>query len=401
MSMRALLVGYSFVVALFVVGCFVVDRSVPGLRGMRRIRLAFSVAFAGVMLLGSRALIPSFLSITVANLAIFSTYVLVHQAINDVLELNRRYVWLSMALGWVILLMFPYYTSFHPDITARVYIVSAVTAIQAAVTTIVLFRYAPEELRRPVRSVGWVMASAATLYLVRIALTGIWSFQPDILHPSPFQAFFTFANCILGIGAGLSLVWLSLCDHRNKLQTLALTDTLTGLLNRRALEEALQSELIYAARHNKATGLLLIDLDFFKSINDTYGHPIGDEVIRRLSAALQSVARGSDALARFGGEEFILMLRDTDLLQASVIAERIRLRIAALHDLPASLRITASIGVAVSETADTVASLLEKADVALYLSKSSGRNTVTCHRDPDQSAADPKQTLSELIRFGQ
>jgi diguanylate cyclase (GGDEF)-like protein len=401
MSMRALLVGYALILALFIVGCFAVHRGVPGLRGIRTIRLAFSMAFAGVILLAGRALIPSFLSITVANLAIFSTYVLFHQAINDILELNKRYVRLSLTLGLAMLVTFPYYTSIHPDITARVYIVSAITAIQTAVTTFLLFRYAPEELRRPVRAAGWVIASTTALYLVRIAFTGVWSFQPDILHPSSFQAFFTFANCILGIGAGLSLLWLSLCENRDKLQTLALTDTLTGLLNRRALEDALQSELIYAARHGRTTGLLLIDLDFFKNINDTYGHPIGDEVIRRLGQTLQSVARGSDALARFGGEEFILMLRDTDLLQASLIAERIRLRIAALGDLPVSLRITASIGVAVSESADTVESLLKNADVALYRSKSSGRNTVTCHRDRGQDAGDAAHIQSELIRFGQ
>jgi diguanylate cyclase (GGDEF)-like protein len=400
MSMRAVMAGYAFTLALFVVGCTVIERSSPGLRGIRRLRHAFSVALAGVLLLASRPLLPSFFSMTLGNMALFATYVLIHRAINEILEIKELYLPFSIALGSLMFLAFLYYTGVHPSMAARIYISTAATGIQTAVTASVLFRCHHPTLRDPARGAGITLAAVSVLHVLRIVMTIIWPPSPDLMHPDPFQAAFILLNCIIAVGFGLSLIWLALCAQRTTLQTVAITDGLTGQLNRRAFEEALQRELAWAHRQRTATGLVLIDLDFFKNINDTHGHPAGDEVIRRVSAVLHIGLRSSDAIARFGGEEFVMMLRDTDLPQTKMIAERIRQQVETLRNLPGNVHITVSIGAAVSAPSDTIESLLKKTDNALYRSKHSGRNTVTCHYDTAVDLISVQQPCPELLSTG-
>jgi diguanylate cyclase (GGDEF)-like protein len=379
MSMRFLLVGYAVILAFFVLSCFAIDRGTPGLKGVRWLKWAFGAAVAGAVLAQLRPLVPSFFSIVLAQLMFFLSFVLVHQAINDLLELNKRYVTASIALGVALFGGMVWFNNVHPSLFARICVVDVAAISQIAMTAFVIFRYTPVPLRSGVRATEWMVAAFGALRVARFVFTILHPPPSDLMHLDGVQAYLVFANCILGVGTGLSLIWLSLSSQRSHLQMLALTDGLTGLLNRRAFDEALQRELIYAQRHKRATALVLIDLDFFKRINDAHGHSAGDEVIRRVSATLRVGLRGSDAIARFGGEEFIMMLRDADLSQALMVAERVREQVDSLRDLPGSVHVTASVGVAVSSPADTSESLLRKTDEALYCSKRSGRNTVKYH----------------------
>ena len=159
----------------------------------------------------------------------------------------------------------------------------------------------------------------------------------------------------------------------------ALTDPLTGLHNRRGLEG--RSEAI----HFRPGGApvtqvwIMVDIDHFKRVNDTYGHEAGDEVLKAVAEALRSTARGADIVARFGGEEFVLVLPDTSAELAVRIAERLRLAIEALStDVEGQvIRVTASFGVAQRAAQESQLEVLERADAALYSSKKEGRNRVT------------------------
>ncbi len=397
MSMRDLLAGYAVTMALFVFGCLVIERNAPGLKGIRWLKIAFSTTSLGLVLAICRSHLPPVLTIVLPHVAIFSALVLIHQAINDVLDLNKRYLPFGIVLGLADLAGLVFFTTIHPNLDMRIYLLDTADALQAGLTVVVLFGCRNAALRSPIRTTGYLVAGIGTVHLLRIAETIAHPPQIDMVQLGSPQAFFVFSIFILGLGYGLSVIWLSFCAQRNRLQALALTDGLTGLLNRRAFEEALHRELNYAQRSGKSTGLILIDLDFFKSINDVHGHPAGDEVIRRVSSALQTGARGSDALARFGGEEFIVMLRDTDPLQASMIAERMRQQVASLRGLPDGVRTTASIGVAVSSPFDTPDSLLKNADDALYASKRAGRNTVSCYQDPLSAMLPHTQPQPELL----
>ncbi len=167
-----------------------------------------------------------------------------------------------------------------------------------------------------------------------------------------------------------------LAEANSQLAELAAKDGLTGLKNRGAFEERLQEEVARARRHGHALSLILIDIDHFKSYNDTFGHPKGDEVLRNVGRLLQHLMRDTDFAARYGGEEFAIILPNTDREGAQQVAERLRHTIeSATWDDRA---ITASVGAATfSREIDRPELLLEHADKALYKSKETGRNRVT------------------------
>jgi len=163
-----------------------------------------------------------------------------------------------------------------------------------------------------------------------------------------------------------------------QLTALAATDGLTGLLNRRAFEDSLRRDLARTARSEAELSLLALDVDHFKQVNDTHGHPAGDEVLRSLGKLLTSTLRTGDVCGRVGGEEFAVVLPNTDLSGARVVAERLR---QAVERMPVDtggrvLRVTVSIGAAAARGSEDPRALLSVADAALYVAKRSGRNRV-------------------------
>lgn len=161
-----------------------------------------------------------------------------------------------------------------------------------------------------------------------------------------------------------------------KLAAIARIDGLTGLINHRTFQEILEVEFSKSRACRSSLSALLLDVDFFKDYNDTFGHPAGDEALRTVAKLVQSSIRDTDAGARYGGEEFAVILPGADCGVASIVAERIR---ELIEVEPCTLRpITVSIGVAVLETEiKTPAELIERADQALYGAKDSGRNKIT------------------------
>jgi diguanylate cyclase (GGDEF)-like protein len=164
-----------------------------------------------------------------------------------------------------------------------------------------------------------------------------------------------------------------------KMETMATTDGLTGLTNHRTFQQRFADMLERAARHNHRVAVLLCDVDHFKKVNDNYGHPIGDEVLRRVARVLQEVPRKIDIPARYGGEEFAVLLDNVDVAQAKQVAERIRIEISrvVVESDKGPLSVTESIGVAAfPDDGRDRATLIERADLALYHAKHTGRNRV-------------------------
>lgn len=172
-----------------------------------------------------------------------------------------------------------------------------------------------------------------------------------------------------------------------RIQRMAKTDHLTGVMNRRAFMERIDQELQRAHRESASFSLILTDIDFFKKINDTYGHQAGDFVLQRFVGQLKKTLRPYDLVARYGGEEFILCFPGAGHVESRLIAERIRKRIEEMTvNLPGtdqSIKITASFGTAlfVPEFEEDVDSMIKRADDALYRAKEEGRNRV-CAADP-------------------
>jgi diguanylate cyclase (GGDEF)-like protein len=165
----------------------------------------------------------------------------------------------------------------------------------------------------------------------------------------------------------------------------AVKDGLTGLHNRRYFDERLRAEVTFSARHLSELALLLIDLDHFKRINDRWGHQVGDATLRELARRLAATVRTEDTTARFGGEEFAILCRNTGETKAVVLADRLRAIVAKPLQIPKvpELQITASVGLAVMPRAEvhSESDLVRAADSALYLAKGHGRNLTVAHGD--------------------
>ena len=164
-------------------------------------------------------------------------------------------------------------------------------------------------------------------------------------------------------------------DKAGEFEQLSVTDSLTGLLNRRYLEKRLVEEIQRSKRHRFPMSLMMLDVDEFKSYNDTFGHPAGDTALKVVAGILQDILRGADVAARYGGEEFAILLPQTTSTEAAVIAERLRQRIE--HTEFPKRKVTVSIGIAsCSNEVDTPEDIIAAADHALYEAKNHGRNNV-------------------------
>ena len=174
-----------------------------------------------------------------------------------------------------------------------------------------------------------------------------------------------------------------LYDQAERLKKLSITDPLTGLLNRRYLEERLEEEISRSSRHARRVSLMMLDIDGFKTYNDTFGHIAGDTLLKLIAESIMNSVRTMDIVSRFGGDEFIVILPETDALLASQIAERIRSEVERLAVPPRSTvergtkTATVSIGIAsYPNNGDTIEVLLEQVDKALYLAKMQGKNRI-------------------------
>ncbi|MBC2885896.1 GGDEF domain-containing protein [Ochrobactrum sp. CM-21-5] len=176
----------------------------------------------------------------------------------------------------------------------------------------------------------------------------------------------------------LQIITRNLSERSESLELAALTDSLTGMQNRRYFDEAMREYLVQFSRIDRPVGLMIIDLDHFKSVNDIYGHDIGDVVLQEVARCLRDYTRYHDVVARLGGEEFAVLAPNMDAELMVKLANRIRKAISALEiDLgDTKLQVTVSIGLAVWDRRETSKDFYGRADKMLYAAKNMGRNRV-------------------------
>ena len=225
-----------------------------------------------------------------------------------------------------------------------------------------------------------LLCTGAALYVVAAATTLLGeAYTPELPSLESRQVALVFATSVLSIMVAFVQGYIVVMRLVKRLQHLSQHDSLTGLLNRRAIEQALAREAHRLQRFNEPYSVLLVDIDHFKRINDRLGHPAGDAVLCAIAQSLQGHAREVDRVARFGGEEFCVLLPHTDHDGAMQAAERLRL---AIHQLDASWRnerlaVTISTGVAsATDPQEPLEALLRRTDNALYRAKAEGRNRV-------------------------
>ena len=249
------------------------------------------------------------------------------------------------------------------------------------VTSFLLLYYdvAAEKRTRLLLAGSFFVMAAALFWLAFTA----W-FEPEALLPTfgSHGGLGTSMLAFYGVTIASSFAFLLMHKERADRETheLATTDPLTGVYNRRTFKELAEPLLSRARRARTAVSLLLLDIDHFKSVNDTHGHLAGDEVLARFSALVRSCLRKEDLLARYGGEEFVVLLPGTAQADAAGLAERIRKQVEStrLHTGKDDVRVTVSVGVAgeKGELLPSLDGILGRADQALYAAKAQGRNRV-------------------------
>lgn len=290
-------------------------------------------------------------------------------------------------------------SSYSTTIWPRVLLESAALALMFAAILTLLIRRADSPLLRIYLIAVTTFAQSSIAFLL---LAKAWDHQWWLAHAIFAAGFFMLsygvAQAYLASGSFISVYSLEeifeqlrqekaraedalsrLQQANLNLRVIATTDALTGLSNRRHFTEQAERVIERAVFENAPLSLLMLDLDHFKRINDTFGHPAGDRVLRRFAEILQREVRPGDLCGRFGGEEFLVLLPSANMAEARTVAERLRQSVAAeAIDLgEQETRITVSIGIAhLGSSADNLHSLLQRADRRLYAAKAAGRNRV-------------------------
>lgn len=377
-----LICGYVATLSFVLIGFRVIHRTSPDLRGQKHLSRFLLSVIASLLLFSARGRLPLFLTAVVPNFLIFAGAVSVYLGATEILQVPPRFLSWQVNLCATALPPSLWFTYVHPSVLARLLIHTVVLGAISAFTAAMLFRQQAPAFRSSLRAAAWLLAFVVIVQALWTAAAILHPPSSDFLHIGIVDTAFSYVSLLLGVANVAALMWLSLCIHRGDLHRMAQTDALTGLLNRRAFEEILCRELPRADGNGHRLGMLLVDLDHFKRINDSLGHHAGDEALRRIADVLRQVTRVSDVLARYGGEEFVILLRDAGLQESAVIAERVRIEIAGLRGLPGDIRLTGSIGAAIGHGDESPSALLLRADEALYRAKRAGRNLVSIDREP-------------------
>ncbi len=250
-------------------------------------------------------------------------------------------------------------------------------AISMSIVIIVLYIYIPNRL---VYAAG-IAAAATTLFM----LLAWWLGQLHTMELATMAALLALTNLFGYVAARrYQILWREEYSAQMVLKNLSVRDPLTGCYNRRHLhEQLLETEISRAQRYRLSLTVIMCDLDHFKAVNDTYGHYGGDAVLQSFAALMQSMTRDSiDSVVRYGGEEFLLILPETDLAGGELLAERLRQALAStpVEHAGQQIKVTASFGVAsvdfATSTHDAHLNMIAAADDLLYAAKNSGRNRV-------------------------
>lgn len=374
---------------IFLFATIFLSRLLPEERNLRTWVAAASADVVGLVLLALRDVIPDVASIGLGNAAVIAGLALSAIASRGLVGLPTSRVWF-WALGAYTAFSFVLFAFVLPDLGDRI-VANAVLNIPALVIGAwTLWRHSSGASRLVTRISAVIFGAGAVLYLARaVGALGMTSSADFSATPSTVMAAPYIFGMVLTLWLSIMLT-LTVSDRiqqrlraerdraeaaNRDLLVLSTTDSLTGLTNRAKVDAVLTSAVAVSASDGASLAIVLLDLDGFKDVNDTYGHPVGDAVLVSVASTLTAQLRASDTIGRWGGEEFLVVLPHTDVPTAERIAENLRVAVGAL-DHPICGPVTASFGVTVYRDGDDAPRLVSRADRAMYGAKQLGRNRV-------------------------
>lgn len=386
MNLFTLHVEHAVLLGLFTVLTLVNGRLHDGAGASYWFSAYSGTAFLGALLVALRGHgVPDSMSIVLGMAAFHISYLCLHGALRSFFERNggpglgvaaQAAVVIAATVGLIE------YGIVQPDTARRLVFYSSIFALQTAMISAMVFARSRQGLTRPAKVMGVLLALLALNNLNR-AIFALRNGAPTNYMQAGLGLQMTLlCTTVLQVGIMIAFVWMTAAVLHERLDVLASTDPLTGLLNRRALETSAEREIALARTSRRPVTGVLIDLDRFKQINDAFGHSFGDKTLIAVARCMQAHMRHSDLLARVGGDEFAVLLNDTSREEAMEIVERLRTSIEDLVVMEGEneTRICASFGLAEVDGATlTWPELVRKCDRAVYRVKSIGGNLAAAH----------------------
>lgn len=336
-----------------------------------------SVAMLALVLAGR--LPHGTLSFAASGVLLVAGALMLHRGFTELLERSRLLWRLHLVLLAVVVVGSVVVVHFSPGHPVLTLLVSGILGIQAALTASALFSFAGDGVESAGRFAGVALCAYSLVNLMRAAVTlryASWQYRTATADMDKIWL----AGYLLANGAAaFGFMFLSSAKLRIELLWRAQIDELTGLLNRWAFKRIAVKETLRCMRLRSRLAVVMMDLDGMKAINDRLGHSCGDAVLQAVSSTLQAAVRDRDSIARMGGDEFCLLLPDTDLHEAITVAERVRSHVDAL-EVPyrnETVRIRASFGVSSTDRNGwNWQNLIDQSDAALYAAKRGGKHRV-------------------------
>ncbi len=324
MDMHTLHIEHAVLLGLFTVLTVANSLLHRGMKSVGWFPLYAFYAFLGALLIALRGEVPMWASVGAGGLFFSLAYVFLHRWLTEFLG-HKAYQWrLQVALAACALAVEVKFGLLEPNTEHRFFWYSLVLAVQLGLSARFAFRQASGSLRPS----GWMMGAVLFLLcvnnLLRAAGTIMLGVPADYLEGGLILSWTLLATSVLQGAVVIAFVWMTAAGLRQELEVQASTDPLTGLLNRRAMETTAEREILLSTLQRQSMSAILIDLDSFKQINDSYGHNRGDTVLIAVAKCLKSNMRSQDYLARLGGDEFAMLLPNTAWEEASIVAERLR-----------------------------------------------------------------------------
>jgi diguanylate cyclase len=358
-------------------------RVAPHYRGIFHWGIGTLCSVAGFILSAGRGVLPDFFSIVVANTLFVMMACFHYSGCRLFVHRPLPRQWLYLAPLMTALFM-GYFTYVQDNTTLRSLYFSFVIGSLMIHCALELRRVPDPRLRLSYHFTATVSALyAGMLLLVRIPLLYLYPVE-SVFTPTPTQSFIMVGSVMAGVLWTMGFAFMITQRMVLELNRTANQDFLTETLNRRAAQEHVNQALEQSRQSHVPLSVLLLDIDHFKEINDRYGHEVGDQVLVSIAALLRQHVRGHDMVARWGGEEFLILLRATGAPTALAVAERLIRVISAtpIHIGTTTIFCNVSIGIATTTTDPTTsATLIRSADHAMYHAKRTGRNRAIAHEE--------------------
>jgi len=343
--------------------------------GQRKWSLSLIVESGGLLLVASQNLLPAWFALIGGYTCLSAAFVFRYLSLCEFFERRTHLVWIILPLLVSIAVTGIYLNA--PQV--RVPAINLIICVQAAVLLYIASTSSLPGVNYSRMMLIVYATAASAIFLFRgVAEIAATEARVSVMENSMVNSVtFTLLLLLVVLSSfSILLILREKLDAEN--QKLATLDPLTNICNRRALIELTERELLRSYRTNRWPCLLMLDIDHFKLVNDEHGHLVGDQVLVELAELIKQQLRDLDVVGRYGGEEFCILLAETDEGGGLISAERLREAIAKMVVTlgEVSVTITASIGLAFAHSGDTLDQLLARADAALYQAKSEGRNSV-------------------------